>query len=32
NDRRAVYDGWTVEALLARLSDQLKIIFAAARA
>ncbi|MBU4433751.1 MAG: TetR/AcrR family transcriptional regulator [Alphaproteobacteria bacterium] len=32
NYRRAVYDGWTVEALLARLSDQLKIIFAAARA
>ena len=32
NYRRAVYDGWSVEALLARLSDQLKVIFAGARA
>jgi AcrR family transcriptional regulator len=32
NYRRAVFDGWTVEALLARLSDQLKVIFAGARA
>lgn len=32
NYRRAVYDGWSVDALLARLSDQLKIIFAGARA
>lgn len=32
NYRRAVYDGWTVDALLARLSDQLKVIFAGARA
>ena len=31
NYRRAVFDGWTVEALLARLSDQLKVIFAGAR-
>ena len=32
NYRRAVYDGWSVDALLAKLSDQLKIIFAGARA
>lgn len=32
NYRRAVYDGWSVEALLARLSDQLKVILAGARA
>lgn len=32
NYRRAVYDGWSVDALLARLSDQLKVIFAGARA
>jgi AcrR family transcriptional regulator len=32
NYRRAVYDGWTVEALLARLSEQLKVILAGARA
>lgn len=32
NYRRAVYDGWSVEALLARLSEQLKVIFAGARA
>jgi len=32
NYRRAVYDGWSVEALLARLSDQMKVIFAGARA
>lgn len=32
NYRRAVFDGWTAEALLARLSDQLKVIFAGARA
>ncbi|PIC01425.1 TetR/AcrR family transcriptional regulator [Caulobacter sp. X] len=32
NYRRAIYDGWSVEALLARFSDQLKIIFAGARA
>ena len=32
NYRRAVYDGWTVEALLARLSNQLKVILAGARA
>ena len=32
NYRRAVFDGWAVDALLARLSDQLKVIFAGARA
>ena len=32
NYRRAVYDGWSVEALLARLSNQLKVILAGARA
>jgi len=32
NYRRAVYDGWSVEVLLERLSNQLKIIFAGARA
>lgn len=32
NYRRAVYDGWSVDALLAKLADQLKIIFAGARA
>jgi AcrR family transcriptional regulator len=32
NYRRAVYDGWSVDALLERLSNQLKIILAGARA
>lgn len=32
NYRRAVFDGWSADALLARLSDQLKVIFAGARA
>ena len=32
NYRRAVYDGWSVDALLERLSNQLKIILASARA
>ena len=32
NYRRAIYDGWSVEALLTRLSEQLKVIFAGARA
>ena len=32
NYRRAIFDGWTVEALLTRLSDQLKVILAGARA
>ena len=32
NCRRAVFDGWAVDALLARLSDQLKVILAGARA
>ncbi|PZR37354.1 TetR/AcrR family transcriptional regulator [Caulobacter segnis] len=32
NYRRAVYDGWTVDALMERLSAQLKIIFAGVRA
>ena len=32
NYRRAVFDGWAVDALLARLSNQLKVIFAGARA
>jgi len=32
NYRRAVFDSWSVEALLARLSDQLKVILAGARA
>jgi len=31
NYRRAVFDAWTVDALLERLSDQLKVIFAGAR-
>lgn len=32
NYRRAVYDGWSVEALLERLSNQLKIILAGVHA
>lgn len=32
NYRRAIFDAWTVEALLTRLSDQLKVILAGARA
>jgi AcrR family transcriptional regulator len=32
NYRRAVYDGWSVDALLERLSNQLKIILASVRA
>lgn len=32
NYRRAVFDGWAVDALLARLSNQLKVILAGARA
>ncbi len=32
NYRRAIFDGWALEALLARLSDQLKVIFSSARA
>jgi AcrR family transcriptional regulator len=32
NYRRAIFDAWTVEALLSRLSDQLKVILAGARA
>jgi AcrR family transcriptional regulator len=32
NYRRAVFDTWTADALLARLADQIKIIFASARA
>ena len=32
NYRRAVYDGWTVDALIERLSAQLKIVFAGVRA
>jgi AcrR family transcriptional regulator len=32
NYRRAVFDGWTTDALLARLAEQLKVIFAGARA
>ena len=32
NYRRAVFDSWTADALLARLADQIKIIFASARA
>ena len=32
NYRRAIFDAWSVEALLSRLSDQLKVILAGARA
>lgn len=32
NYRRAIFDAWSVEALLARLSEQLKVILAGARA
>lgn len=32
NYRRAVYDGWSVDALIERLTAQLKIIFAGVRA
>lgn len=32
NYRRAVYDGWAVEALVSHLATQLKVIFAGARA
>ena len=32
NYRRAVFDNWTADALLARLADQIKVIFASARA
>ena len=32
NYRRAVFDNWAADALLARLADQIKIIFASARA
>ncbi len=32
NYRKAVFDAWTVEQLLSRLSDQLKVILAGARA
>lgn len=32
NYRKAIFDAWTVEQLLSRLSDQLKVILAGARA
>jgi len=32
NYRRAVYDGWTVENLVAHLREQLKLILAGVRA
>ena len=32
NYRKAIFDAWTVESLLARLGDQLKVILAGARA
>jgi AcrR family transcriptional regulator len=32
NYRKAIFDAWTVESLLSRLSDQLKVILAGARA
>ncbi|MBO9708664.1 MAG: TetR/AcrR family transcriptional regulator [Caulobacter sp.] len=32
NYRRAIFDAWTVEALLARFAEQLKVILAGARA